>query len=109
MLYQCGGRRPSANALPGAKVFQIPLTSVTVPDTVPYAFLVRLQLGLNIMQIQTQHAHCGSECMAYRIHVRLKRAPAPMPQEILNVTDRVHSVSSLAVAPCAQQLLTCNK
>jgi hypothetical protein len=25
------------------------------------------------------------------------------------VTDRVQSVSSLAVAPCAQQLLTCNK
>lgn len=25
------------------------------------------------------------------------------------MTDRVQSVSSLAVAPCAQQLLTCNK
>jgi hypothetical protein len=32
-----------------------------------------------------------------------------LPQEILNVTDRVQSVSSLAVSPCAQQLLTCNK
>lgn len=30
-------------------------------------------------------------------------------QEILNVTDRVQSVSSFAVAPCAQQLLACNK
>ena len=35
--------------------------------------------------------------------------PVTLPQEILNVTDRVQSVSSLAVAPCAQQLLTCNK
>jgi hypothetical protein len=41
VLYQCGGTRPSANAVPGAKIFAIPLTSVSVPDTVPYAFLVR--------------------------------------------------------------------
>ena len=43
VLYQCGGTRPSANAVAGAKVFSIPLTSVSVPDTVPYAFLVRRQ------------------------------------------------------------------
>jgi hypothetical protein len=39
--YRGGGTRPSANAVAGAKVFSIPLTSVSVPDTVPYAFLVR--------------------------------------------------------------------
>ncbi len=33
----------------------------------------------------------------------------PCLQEILNVTDRVQSVSSFAVSPCAQQLLSCNK
>ncbi len=40
VLYQCGTRRPSGSVTRGAKVFQIPLTSVSVPDTVPYAFLV---------------------------------------------------------------------
>jgi hypothetical protein len=39
----------------------------------------------------------------------LDARPVTLPQEILNVTDRVQSVSSLAVSPCAQQLLTCNK
>ncbi len=43
VLYQCGSRRPSASVAPGARIFQIPLTSVSVPDTVPYAFLVRLR------------------------------------------------------------------
>ena len=40
LLYQCGTAAPGAN-LAGGKTFQIPLTSVSVPDTVPYAFLVR--------------------------------------------------------------------
>ena len=43
VLYQCGLAAPS-NALlpPGSKVFSIPLTSVSVADTVPLAFIVRL-------------------------------------------------------------------
>ena len=40
MLYQCGTAKPTLNVL-GGKVFQIPLIRVAVPDTVPYAFLVR--------------------------------------------------------------------
>jgi hypothetical protein len=40
VLYQCGSSRPSGSVTAGAKVFEIPLTSVSVPDTVPYAFLV---------------------------------------------------------------------
>jgi len=39
LLYQCGTLPPAGlNGAPNA--FQIPLTSVSVPDTVPYAFLV---------------------------------------------------------------------
>lgn len=40
VLYQCGTAKPTLNVL-GGKVFEIPLTRVAVPDTVPYAFLVR--------------------------------------------------------------------
>ena len=40
LLYQCGTAKPAVNVV-GGKVFQIPLTRVAVPDTVPYAFLVR--------------------------------------------------------------------
>lgn len=43
LLYQCGTAKPAVNLL-GGKIFQIPLTRVAVPDTVPYAFLVRLML-----------------------------------------------------------------
>ena len=41
ILYQCGTNRPSADAVPaGSKFFEIPLTSVTVLETIPYAYLV---------------------------------------------------------------------
>lgn len=44
VLYQCGTARPSADMVPtGSKFFEIPLTSVSVIETVPYAYLVRLQ------------------------------------------------------------------
>lgn len=53
LLYQCGTARP-AGENDASNVFQIPLTSVSVPDTIPYAFLVsgrcdqtlRLDLGV---------------------------------------------------------------
>ena len=41
MLYQCGTGRPSADVVPeGSKFFEIPLTSVSVIETVPYAYMV---------------------------------------------------------------------
>ena len=39
LLYQCGTTPPAVQN--GGNLFEIPLTSVSVPDTVPYAFLVR--------------------------------------------------------------------
>ena len=39
LLYQCG-TLPPAGVNGAANAFEIPLTSVSVPDTVPYAFLV---------------------------------------------------------------------
>lgn len=41
ILYQCGGTPPSGKITAGKRVFSVPLSSVMVPDTVPYAFLVR--------------------------------------------------------------------
>lgn len=38
LLYQCGTTPPAVQN--GGNLFEIPLTSVSVPDTVPYAFLV---------------------------------------------------------------------
>jgi len=41
VLYQCGTTPPGADMVPaGSKFFQIPLTSVTVVETIPYAYLV---------------------------------------------------------------------
>ncbi len=46
VLYQCGTPPPDKNSIPaGAKVFSIPLTSVVVPDTTAYAFVVGHILG----------------------------------------------------------------
>lgn len=43
VLYQCGTTPPSSEIVPaGAKFFQIPLTSISVIETVPYAYLVGL-------------------------------------------------------------------
>lgn len=42
VLYQCGTTAPDADRVPaGSKFFEIPLTSVTVVETIPYAYLVR--------------------------------------------------------------------
>ncbi len=42
VLYQCGTTAPDADVVPaGSKFFEIPLTSVTVVETIPYAYLVR--------------------------------------------------------------------
>lgn len=43
VLYQCGADAPSPQDVPpSAKFFQIPLVSVSVPETIPYAALVSL-------------------------------------------------------------------
>ena len=52
VLYQCGLAAPSNAALPaGAKLFSIPLTAVSVGDTTPLGYMVRLpptaSLGLH--------------------------------------------------------------
>ena len=41
VLYQCGAGAPPRGAFPeGTGFFQVPLTSISAPETVPYAFLV---------------------------------------------------------------------
>ena len=43
VLYQCGTTPPTLDVVPaGAKFFEIPLTSISVIETVPYAYLVSL-------------------------------------------------------------------
>lgn len=45
VLYQCGTPVPAADAVPaGSKFFEIPLTSLSAPETVPYAFVEILGL-----------------------------------------------------------------
>ena len=41
ILYQCGTTPPAADLVPsGSKFFEIPLTSVALVETIPYAYLV---------------------------------------------------------------------
>ena len=41
VLYQCGAPAPPKSAFPAStKIFEIPLTAVSVTDTVPFAFIV---------------------------------------------------------------------
>lgn len=43
VLYQCGASPPARTAFPeGTGFFQVPLTSISAPETVPYAFLANL-------------------------------------------------------------------
>lgn len=42
VLFQCGASAPPTDDFPeGTKFFKVPLTSVSAPETVPYAFMVR--------------------------------------------------------------------
>lgn len=46
VLVPCGVEPPSADAFPaGTKFFTVPLTSLSAPETVPYAFVVRGAAG----------------------------------------------------------------
>ena len=41
ILYQCGTAPPAADLVPsGSKFFEIPLTSVALVETIPFAYLV---------------------------------------------------------------------
>jgi hypothetical protein len=54
VLYQCGAGAPPRAAFPeGTKFFQVPLTSISAPETVPYAFLVRPPAGLWLLALPT--------------------------------------------------------
>lgn len=52
VLTQCGAPAPALTSLPpGARVFSIPLTSVAVPETVPYAFLELLGVADRVQSV----------------------------------------------------------
>ncbi|GAB4819434.1 hypothetical protein N2152v2_006480 [Parachlorella kessleri] len=45
VLYQCGAGEPSHDQFPaGTKFFQVPLVSISVPETIPYAAMALLNL-----------------------------------------------------------------
>ena len=135
VLYQCGSTAPASSA-PGvpadAKYFEIPLTSLSAPETVPYAFVVR-RFRRRWHQIPHEpHFSCYCELVGgphARMHVPHPghlappapipalpchhddvppRPPTPLtPQEYLGLADRVYDVSSYVVSPCGQKLLQC--
>lgn len=65
VLYQCGSNPPPADAIPeGAKVFQIPLTSISAPETVPYAFLEILRLDDRVNDVSPYvTSACGQKIL----------------------------------------------
>ena len=47
VLYQCVTQQPPVSDFPpGTRFFQVPLTSVSSPETVPFAFMVRRRARL---------------------------------------------------------------
>lgn len=61
VLYQCGTTPPASDLVPaGSKFFQIPLTSVTVVETVPYAYLQALNVTDRVYSVSADTvAPCG--------------------------------------------------
>ncbi|DBA71969.1 hypothetical protein WJX79_005778 [Trebouxia sp. C0005] len=61
VLYQCGTTPPTADMVPaGSKFFQIPLTSVTVVETIPYAYLQALNVTDRVFSVSSDTvAPCG--------------------------------------------------
>ncbi|KAI8105243.1 hypothetical protein M9435_000411 [Picochlorum sp. BPE23] len=76
VLYVCGSDKPSVGA-PGvsedAKFFQIPLTSVSVAETVPYAFLEALGVDDRVHDVSP---FVTSACGQKRVNECGKSAPA---------------------------------
>lgn len=66
VLLQCGAPEPRLDTIPpGATVFQVPLTSVSVPDTVPYAFLEVLGLQDRVSSVsQYVTSPCGEALLS---------------------------------------------
>ena len=63
VLYQCGTPIPT-NIPSGAKLFQIPLTSVSAPETVPYAFLELLGLDDRVSDVSPYvTSPCGQKIL----------------------------------------------
>ncbi|KAL0043795.1 hypothetical protein WJX82_001269 [Trebouxia sp. C0006] len=61
VLYQCGTTAPDADVVPaGSKFFEIPLTSVTVVETIPYAYLQALNVTDRVYSVSADTvAPCG--------------------------------------------------
>ena len=88
VLYQCGTAPPAPGTYPAnAKLLSIPLTSVVVPDTTAFAFMVRKQF-------------CNGAPL-----LRL----LDLAQNALGLDERVSAVSDLASSACAQRLQACNR
>ena len=66
VLYQCGTPPPAANTVPqGAKFFEIPLTSLSAPETVPYAFVEILGLDDRVNDVSKYvTSPCGQKILS---------------------------------------------
>lgn len=68
VLYQCGTPAPAGDApgvVPDAKLFQIPLTSLSVPETVPYAYIELLGLDDRVHDVSSfVVSPCGQKVLA---------------------------------------------
>ncbi|KAI3437818.1 hypothetical protein D9Q98_000265 [Chlorella vulgaris] len=84
VLYQCGADAPPAASFPeGTKFFNIPLTSVSAPETVPYAFLENLGVTDRVHDVSEYVASpCGQALLACPTGSRA----SPGFDELSNVT-----------------------
>ena len=66
VLYPCGALPPSEESIPaGAKKIQIPLTSLSAPETVPYAFVELLGLEDRVRDVSSfVTAPCGQKILS---------------------------------------------
>jgi len=70
VLSQCDLARPTAFDFPsGTKFFTVPLTSVSVPETVPYAFLELLGVDDRVQSVSPyETSACGQQLLACPDH-----------------------------------------
>jgi hypothetical protein len=84
VLYQCPVDAPPRDQFPeGTKFFQVPLTSVSIPETVPFAFLVREHARNPVRRAQRSHAAPAGAaemlCAAMRAPRATSSAAAALP------------------------------
>ena len=84
VLYQCPVDAPPRDQFPeGTKFFQVPLTSVSIPETVPFAFLVREHARNPVRRAQRSHAAPAGTaemlCAAMRAPRASSSAAAALP------------------------------